>query len=96
MRFLERQFFITVDRDVFESAIESDTQKILMAADECLSQARLKASDIQLVILTGGSTEIPKIKRAFLERFPMARIAEENKLSSVGIGLAYDSDRRFR
>jgi hypothetical chaperone protein len=96
MRFIEPHLFITADRDVFESAIESDIHRILIAADECLTQARLKASDIQLVILTGGSTEIPKIKRAFHERFPMANIADENKLSSVGIGLAYDSERRFR
>lgn len=96
MGFLEPHLFITADRDIFESAIESDMHKILIAADECLTQARLKVSDIQLVILTGGSTEIPKIKRAFHERFPSARIADENKLSSVGIGLAYDSERKFR
>jgi hypothetical chaperone protein len=96
LSFLEPDFFITADRNIFESAIDSDMQKILNAADECLTQAHLKTSDIQLVILTGGSTEIPKIKRAFHERFPLARIADENKLSSVGIGLAYDSERRFR
>jgi hypothetical chaperone protein len=96
IRFLEPDFSIAVDRDVFETAIERDVQKILIAANECLTQALLTASDIQLVILTGGSTEIPKIKRAFQELFPIARIADENKLSSVGIGLAYDSERRFR
>jgi hypothetical chaperone protein len=96
MTFLEPDFFIAVDHNDFESAIEHDVQKILMAANECLTQAQLTASDIQLVILTGGSTEIPKIKRAFQELFPIARIADENKLSSVGIGLAYDSERRFR
>jgi hypothetical chaperone protein len=96
MSFLEPDFFIAVDHNDFESSIERDVQKILIAAKECLAQAQLTASDIQLVILTGGSTEIPKIKRAFHELFPIARIADENKLSSVGIGLAYDSERRFR
>jgi hypothetical chaperone protein len=96
MRFLEPDFFIAVDRDDFESAIERDMHKILVAANECLMQAQLTASDIQLVILTGGSTEIPKIKQAFQQLFPVARIADENKLSSVGIGLAYDSERKFK
>jgi hypothetical chaperone protein len=96
MSFLEPDFLIAVDHLDFESAIEHDVQKILNAANECLTQAQLAPSDIQLVILTGGSTEIPKIKRAFQELFPIARIADENKLSSVGIGLAYDSERRFR
>ncbi len=96
MTFLEPYFYITAQQEVFETAIENDVQKILSAADECLIQAHLKAEHIQLVILTGGSTEIPKIKRAFNDRFPLARIADENKLSSVGLGLAYDSERRFR
>ncbi len=96
MSFLEPDFHIAAERDTFESAIESDVQKILTAANECLAQARLKAADIQLVILTGGSTEIPKVKRTFQELFPHAKLADENKLSSVGIGLAYDSERKFR
>jgi hypothetical chaperone protein len=96
MSFLERDFFIRADRNVFESSIESDVQRILAAANECLTQADLIASDIQLVILTGGSTEIPKVKQAFDKLFPNAKIADENKLSSVGIGLAYDSERKFR
>jgi hypothetical chaperone protein len=96
MTFLERDFFITATRDIFETAIAGDLQKILTAANECLTQAHLKAADIQLVILTGGSTEIPAVKHAFQKLFPLARIADENKLSSVGMGLAYDSERRFR
>jgi hypothetical chaperone protein len=94
--FLEPDFYITAERDTFEVAIESDVEKILAAANECLSQAHLKAADIELVILTGGSTEIPKVKRTFQELFLHAKIADENKLSSVGIGLAYDSERKFR
>jgi hypothetical chaperone protein len=96
MSFLEPNFFITSDRDAFEAAIQSDVQKILAAANECLTQAHLKPADIQLVILTGGSTEIPKVKQAFHKLFPVAKIADENKLSSVGIGLAFDSERKFR
>ncbi|MGC3947132.1 MAG: Hsp70 family protein [Chryseolinea sp.] len=96
MSFVEPDFFITAERDVFESAIAGDMQKILAAANECLTQASIHAADIQLVILTGGSTEIPRVKQAFQKLFPLARIADENKLSSVGIGLAYDSERRFR
>ncbi|MEJ1238369.1 Hsp70 family protein [Chryseolinea sp. T2] len=96
MSFLEPDFFITTERETFENAIESDMQKILASANECLTQAQLKSADIQLVILTGGSTEVPKVKEAFRQLFPVAKIADENKLSSVGLGLAYDSERRFR
>lgn len=96
MSFLEPGFSITAERDIFELSIASDMQKILGAANECLLQAQLNAADIQLVILTGGSTEIPIVNQAFEKLFPFAKIADENKLSSVGVGLAYDSERRFR
>jgi hypothetical chaperone protein len=96
MEFLEKDFFIPVARHAFELAIGNDVQKIADAANECLVQAGVKASGIQLVILTGGSTEIPLIQSAFKKLFPTAQIADENKLSSVGLGLAYDSERRFR
>jgi len=48
-----------------------------------------------MVILTGGSTELPAIQMEFRKLFPNAAVADENKLSSVGLGLAYDSRNRF-
>jgi hypothetical chaperone protein len=95
MNFIENGFAIELNRGVFERAIANDVARIRTAAQECLTQAGVKSGDIQLVILTGGSTEIPLVRMAFQEMFPTAQIADENKLSSVGLGLAYDSARRF-
>ncbi len=50
---------------------------------------------IELVILTGGTTEIPAIQAEFNRLFPAATLSDSHKLSSVGLGLAYDSRRRF-
>lgn len=96
LEFLEPGFAISFERHVFEQAIANDVQKISSSAGQCLKVAGVKPSDIQLVILTGGSTEIPLVRSEFMRLFPSARIADENKLSSVGLGLAYDADRRFR
>jgi hypothetical chaperone protein len=35
------------------------------------------------------------LKTFFRQQFPQAAFSEENKLSSVGLGLGYDSIRRF-
>jgi hypothetical chaperone protein len=96
MSFLEDGFSIGVTRGKFEHVIQNDVQRISDSAKECLSMAGIKAEDIELVILTGGSTEIPLVQSAFRKLFPTAAIADENKLSSVGLGLAYDSERRFQ
>jgi hypothetical chaperone protein len=93
--FLESGFTIAVNRIQFEDVIQHEVQKIVQAATECLNKAFVKARDIDLVILTGGSTEIPLVQSAFRNLFPQAEFADENKLSSVGLGLAYDSARKF-
>jgi hypothetical chaperone protein len=94
--FIEKGFYIDIDRPQFEEAILEEVQKIEAAAKLCLAQAQIKNESIELVILTGGTTEVPLVQASFRALFPNAAIADENKLSSVGLGLAYDSARRFR
>ena len=85
LEFLESDFTISVNRNQFEDVIQHEVQKIAQAATECLHKAFVKAQDIDLVILTGGSTEIPLVQSAFRKLFPQAEFADENKLSSVGL-----------
>lgn len=93
--FLELELSIPITREQFETAIVNDVKKISDAASDCINNAGVKKQDIELVILTGGSTEIPMVQAAFTILFPQAEVADENKLSSVGMGLAYDSHKRF-
>ncbi|GAB3774712.1 Hsp70 family protein [Spirosoma horti] len=93
--FIEEDFSILIRRDLFEKAIEEEVEKIADSARQCLQDAGVRREAIDLVILTGGSTEVHSIQVAFKELFPNAAIADENKLSSVGLGLAYDSQNRF-
>jgi len=86
---------IHTSRDVFENAIHPDMKKIETAVQECITRAGIKRTDIELVILTGGSTEIPYVSRVMRSNFPNAEISASNKMASVGLGLAYDSMRRY-
>ncbi|TLV02915.1 Hsp70 family protein [Dyadobacter luticola] len=95
LNFIGEDLRIDVDREDFNNAIISKTERILEAAKECLVAAGISAEDISLVIMTGGSTEIPLIQEQFRSLFPKADWSEENKLSSVGLGLAYDARNRF-
>ena len=82
-------------RGDFEESIKKDVAKISSSLHECLILAGVKAEDIDLIIMTGGSTEIPLINQTIRDIFPRATFSSENKLSSVGLGLAYDSRLRF-
>jgi len=57
--------------------------------------AGVNADDVALVILTGGGTAIPLIQKITRRIFPYAEIADSNRLSSVGFGLACDAKRYY-
>ena len=93
--FVEEGVKVEVTREQFDEAISLQIQKIAKAALQCIADAAVVNDDIELVILTGGTTEVPAVQEAFKKLFPNAAIADENKLSSVGLGLAYDSKNKF-
>lgn len=86
---------IKAAKSEFEKSMTRDIDSISKSVNECIAQAQISPNDVQMVILTGGSTEIPIIQQKMTEHFPNAELSQENKLSSVGLGLAYDSRRRF-
>lgn len=93
--FLADAPMVKTNRSVFEDSIKSDMAKIEKSVQECIAQAGIKNTDIELVILTGGSTEIPYVSRVMQSYFPNAELSSANKMASVGLGLAYDAIRRF-
>lgn len=93
--FIEPDFSIDIQRALFEQAIDGEIEKIMASARQCLREAGIQQEAIELVILTGGTTEVRTVQMAFRQLFPNAAIADENKLSSVGLGLAYDSRNKF-
>jgi len=93
--FVENELLINVERNNFEDSIEEDIEKMYQAAIECVKQANVSVENINLIVLTGGSTEIPFIQKGFRKMFKNAEISDQNRLSSVALGLAYDSMRRF-
>lgn len=95
LKFISDNPKINVHRNEFEESMQYNMGIISQSLDECISQSQIKPENIQMVILTGGSTEIPALQNMVKEYFPNAKISQENKLSSVGLGLAYDSLRRF-
>ncbi|GAB3544249.1 Hsp70 family protein [Spirosoma fluminis] len=93
--FVEDGFSTLIERSLFESSIEADVERISEAARACLQAASVPASAIDLIILTGGSTEVQAVQTTLKQLFPDAAIADQNKLSSVGLGLGYASRTKF-
>ncbi|MFM6932237.1 MAG: Hsp70 family protein [Novosphingobium sp.] len=77
-----------VSRSDFESWIAPDLHRIAETLDAALASARLDASHIDQVFLTGGSSLIPAVRRVFEQRFGAERIAGGNEMTSIAHGLA--------
>jgi molecular chaperone DnaK len=60
---------LEVSRQSFEALIDDLLAGTLAEVDRALTEARLAAKDIDLVVLVGGSTHIPRVRELLSERF---------------------------
>ena len=95
LSYIEDDFAVGLDITQLNNAIENNILKIKNSIWECLKISNTLAENIELIILTGGSTEIPYIQSVISGIFPKAAVSQENKLSSVALGLTYDAMRKF-
>jgi hypothetical chaperone protein len=79
----------------FAEAIDEQVVRIGAAIDEALRRAVVPAAGIDTLILTGGSTKVPRVDALLQHRFPHAEVARTDPFGSVGLGLALDARRRF-
>ena len=83
-----------VTRAEFERLIAPDLARIAGAADDTLARAGLGTGDIDAVFTTGGTSQVPAVRRLFVERFGEAKLHAAHPLQSVASGLAlYAADR---
>jgi hypothetical chaperone protein len=82
-------------RKQFDAAVGDSVERVVATVRRLLDDARIKASDINTIFLTGGSSMVPALRSGILSLFPHARTAESDLLGSVGIGLALDARRKF-
>ncbi len=61
--------------------------KIFAALDECLLAAGLKPEQVDLVCLTGGTAQVPFIKKEFKNRFGKEKLQAQSQFHSVLSGL---------
>ncbi|PDT15221.1 hsp70 family protein [Rhizobium sp. J15] len=83
----------SVRRSDFEGWIAEDLARIEGALDEVLEKTETKASEIDKVFLTGGTSFVPAVRRIFTERFERDRIESGGELLSIAHGLALIGER---
>lgn len=79
--------FDSVRRSEFERFIRADVRAIEERLDEVLNMAGMQAKDIDAVIRTGGSSQIPVFVQLLEERFGAEKVRDIDAFGSVTSGL---------
>lgn len=72
----------------FESWISQELHAIAECVDCLLQDSGVRATEVEMVFLTGGSSFVPAVRRIFEQRFGVERIRAGNEFTSVARGLA--------
>ena len=77
-----------VTRSDFEDWIEPELSAISDCVDTLLIDSKTKASQVDRVFLTGGTSLVPAVRRIFENRFGADRVSAGDEFTSVARGLA--------
>jgi len=94
-RFIEEKFLIGVTKVQFETVIEEKIEKLLQTLLMTVQEAGVKNNDIDSIFFTGGTSQIPIIRKRISDCFPRATFVQGDVFSSVGKGLILDAQQRF-
>ncbi len=83
----------SITREVFEQMIASFAFRTMEVTGRVLQEAHLVASDIDEVILVGGSTCIPLIQRLVSEKFGTIPKCHLDPMKVVALGAALQAER---
>lgn len=82
----------SLQRDEFEMLIKPFVDQTIASCNSALNDAKLKIDDIQEVVMVGGSTRIPYIKKAVGQFFARTVHDALNPDEVVGLGAAIQAD----
>lgn len=87
---------LTLDQRGFQSSIAHLMDQIDVSINQVLTDAGIRAADIDTVFFTGGSSGVRGLRQRIAAIVPDARQVEGDLFGSIGAGLALDAYRRFR
>lgn len=84
-----------ITKSDFETAISEDLQTSLDCINEALNLANLKPNQIDKIILTGGSSQVPIFINQIKNIFGEIKITTSDHFTSVASGLAIRAEQLF-
>ncbi len=82
-----------VDNAVFEAITQGLTQQTMSAVRKALRDAKLSPADVQGVVMVGGSTRMPQVRRAVADFFDKEPLVNLNPDEVVALGAAIQANQ---
>ncbi len=92
---IEAGLAATLTRPLFEEAIAGSLERINASIEQLLSDAGVRAEEVDTLFFTGGSSGIPALRQHVAARLPNARAVEGNRFGGIGSGLAIEAGKRY-
>lgn len=79
---------MTLTKSLFEQLIDSEVSKVITCGRKALEEAKMKASELDGILLVGGSTRIPYVQEQLKKAFGVELIKTANPDEAVAMGAA--------
>jgi molecular chaperone HscA len=86
------QWHGTLDRQAFEALIEPMVARSLKACRRAVRDSGVELEEVEAVVMVGGSTRVPRVRRAVAELFGREPLTEIDPDQVVAIGAAIQAD----
>jgi molecular chaperone HscA len=87
-----KQIALTIDEPRFEALTQALVQRTLTPTKKALRDAKVAAKDVKGVVLVGGATRMPVIRRAVEQYFGQAPLTNLDPDQVVALGAAIQAD----
>jgi molecular chaperone HscA len=87
-----KQIALTIDEPRFEALTQALVQRTLTPTRKALRDAKVAAADVKGVVLVGGATRMPVIRRAVEQYFGKAPLTNLDPDQVVALGAAIQAD----
>lgn len=78
---------LPIRREAFETMIRPELDRVRLVIGQTLAQARIAAGEVDRVLLTGGSAQIPAFRRDLAATFGEGRLEQRDAFTTVVYGL---------
>jgi len=83
-----KHLITTITKAKFEQLIDKEIQKVINLGKDALVKANIQASELEGILLVGGSTRIPKVQEELTKAFNRPLIKNVNVDEVVALGAA--------